>query len=641
MDFKKEARVGKSIIFLCLFCIIFFLPQLGNINNIVNRNNDLLVSKSTFTFFKYNVLVNKSIPLWQNFMLSGSPFVSDPQTILFYLPNYLSLLLSLDWFFILSFLLHFILGSVGIFLVFKKLNFNTIASITGSIIYSYSPKFIAHFEAGHLALLASYMWFPYVILGLLILKDTPSIIGSIVLTISLYGVFLNYITIFPFVVLICFIFYGYLVFNKQISKKLLFYSFISVLLFSGLVLPTLVSSLPYFPLTTRNLITFEDIGPRVLSYKHFASSIIYPYIFGFNDLQTESVLYVGLPVILLALIGFFFIKKSFKIPLFFIGLVSIFLALGFKTGFYSYLLNIIPFLSLFRITTRMWFIPIFLVSLISAYFLNRVVKKKWVGVIVLLIIASDFYIFKTRYLLKTQTTAFVSKTTQELYDITTKDDGYYRILCTVGCIPYPIDEYKGLTSGYNPIQLLNYYYFLQKASGYQFASYSPALPPYQTFVDKPQSDSNLLGILGVRYVISPYELLDDGFKLKDIIDGMFVYSNKNEQPRAYGIIENEIYSITPTVDKPGYVELPITDDFETVVLSEVYMPFWKAYDGYGNHVNVNSHNEVVLGVKNIHPPKLTFIFKPKYFTIAVSIWVITLFFILIKTIKIIKERVKL
>lgn len=636
---KKIFTISSPILFLFLFAVIFYQSQLNNISSVVNRNNDLSVSKDAFSFLKYHVVNNSIVPLWQNYMLSSSSFISDPQNPLMYPPNYISILTSNDMYFILSFLGNFILGSIGMYLLTRKIGFTVIPSIITSIIYAYSPKFIGHFEAGHLSLLISYMWFPYVIYAIILIKDSSSILGSIILGISLWSILINYVSVFPYVVAACFTLVLYFILTQELKIKQLKNLILGLTIFLCLSSPFLVSTIPYLQLTTRKLIVDEDIGPRILSYKHFLSSIVFPYSFRFNDLGTETVLYIGFGVLLLGLFGFFIIKNRYKIAVAIVGFLSIFLALGFKTSFYPIVLKLIPVLYLFRITTRFWFIPIFCITLLAGYFINRKVRNKFLQLVLLIIVASELFIFKTEYLTAKASSINDYRTTSDrLYDFVTKDEGYYRIMCAQDCIDTPIKDYKGLTSGYNPIQLTSYYEYFQKASGYNFASYAPALPPYQTFVDKPQPDSQKAGVLGVRYVISPYELIDKGFNFEGKIDELYVYKNQNEQPRVYGVDSEGLkHIIKPKVDKPGLIVVPIDKNYQSVIVSEIYMPFWKAGDMEGNNIKILEKDGIILEVKNVKPSLLTFTFKPPLLDFTVAIWFITLFFILFQSVKIIKS----
>lgn len=641
MDFRKKLRrLNKSIIFLFIFPFIFFHDQITNISSTLNRNNDLLVSKDAFSFFKYHIVNNSIIPLWQNYILSGSSFVSDPQSPLFYPPNYLYLILPPDIFFITSFITSFIIGSIGFYLVAKRLGFSDLVSVVCAIIYAYSPKFTGHFEAGHLSLLLSYMWFPYLIYSLISIKDRVNFMGSIILGISLWLVLINYVTIFPYVVFCLLIIVLYFVISGDYKFRQLRDLLLGFILFIFLSLPYLVSTLPYLPYTTRNLIVDEDIGPRILSYKHFFWGVFYPYGFRFNDTGTETVFYFGITVVTIGLFGFLIVKNRYKLSLIILGALSIILALGFKTGIYQYILKAIPLLYLFRITTRFWFIPIFIVSLLCGYFINKKVKNNRLMFIILLLVSSDLFIFKSQYFkLKSSSVADFTAGSTDVENIVLGDPGYYRIMCPIGCIRNPIESYKGLTMGYNPVQLKNYYEYLQKASGYQFASYAPALPPYQTYVDQPQPNSINAGILGVRYVLSPYILIDEGFTLLSKIGDLYVYKNTNEQPRVYGVNQDgSKEAIEILTDKPGFVEAFVPKNYSSIVLSEIYTPFWKAVDMYGENIPIHENENIVIEIKDLKTPLLRFIFKPPFLGQAVMIWIITVFFIFYQSVKIIKKK---
>jgi hypothetical protein len=252
----------KKLIFA--ITLIFFLPFIFKPETLLNRNNDLSEFRNLYIFFQQNIKAGH-IPLWQNRILVGSPLLGDPQSPILYPFNYLLLIFNINQFFLLYFFCHFFLAYLGTFYLAKKLKFNNLSSLITGFIYAYSPIMIGHLEAGHLNMLAAFSWFPIFILAILNIKTKPKVFNSLLLGVSASYIFVNYLTIFIYAAFVgCF-----LVIYRIDLKKQLGYFLLSAIIFLIICLPQLIISVQYFPLTTRNLITLEDIGPKIFSIRKF------------------------------------------------------------------------------------------------------------------------------------------------------------------------------------------------------------------------------------------------------------------------------------------------------------------------------------------------------------------------------------
>lgn len=608
MNFNKSGL--KLMLFLFLIVILFFLPVVIKPQNLLARNNDLTEFRNNYIFFRQQILDNHHLPLWQNRILSGSPFLGDPQNPLLYLPNYALLFLPINVFLFLFFLFHFSIALISMFYLAKKLGLSILPAIIAATVYAFSPKFIAHLEAGHINMLISFAWFPALLYAIFDLAKKPKLASTLLLAFAASSIFLNYVTILIYAVFSGLVFF-LINFNKQMIKSTVIHLFIASLIFLAITLPQLTVFISYLPLTTRNLITVEDVGPKIISTRRFVKSIINPYADGLNELSAETVVNFGFIPLFLLLIGFFLVKPKTKILVVIVSFISLFLALGTKTSLYILFLKIMPILKMMRITTRFWFVTILAVALISGYTAEKI-KNKALTLLLFLLVIFDLFIFSQNYFKVKNYPFSYPASLNRLIALSTKDPGYYRLYCPTTCLKDVNQEGKGLATGYNPIQLGNFYYFIQKAAGFKFGSYAVSLPPYQTFVDQPQPKSELMGMLGVRYLISPYEFFDNGFSkiIKD--EAYYLYQNTKELPRVYLINNQKVTPIKPDIDLPGYLEIPVNKNLGKLVISEIYTPFWTAKDEQGNSLEVNEEQNIILNV-NIDQPtnKVKVIFKPR------------------------------
>ena len=142
-----------------------------------------------------------------------------------------------------------------------------------------------------------------------------------------------------------------------------------------------------------------------------------------------------------------------------------------------------------------------------------------------------------------------------------------------------------LADGIDPLQLISYSRFMEKASGVPQNGYSVSMPPYENGNPKTANegyipDTAFLGLLNVRYVISAFPLFTKGLNLVEQNGTGYIYENEKCLPRAWvqaadkktgeGIISIPEISSTPNeifvnADGPGLL-----------VLSEISYPGWRA-----------------------------------------------------------------
>jgi hypothetical protein len=94
-----------------------------------------------------------------------------------------------------------------------------------------------------------------------------------------------------------------------------------------------------------------------------------------------------------------------------------------------------------------------------------------------------------------------------------------------------------MADGVSPLQLTAYQSAMARATGFSTAEYSVTLPPFPdgdvTIDWGPRIDSEALGRLGVRYVVSEYPLRTGDLGEPQVVGGVYVYRNERARPRAW------------------------------------------------------------------------------------------------------------
>lgn len=146
-----------------------------------------------------------------------------------------------------------------------------------------------------------------------------------------------------------------------------------------------------------------------------------------------------------------------------------------------------------------------------------------------------------------------------------------------------------LADGVTPLQLRDYVQYMADAAGFSGEAYSVTLPPFPTgdptepWGFTPNSDD--LGKLSVRTVLSAYPVDASGLEFVDNIDGVYVYEVVEARPRAWVEEESGGWKFVKELRwTPNRIEIE-ADGPGLLVLSEIQYPGWNAsIDGKSAHI---------------------------------------------------------
>ena len=105
------------------------------------------------------------LPFWDASLFAGYPFLSNPQVALFYPPTWLALVLpvnmGISWYLVL----HIWLAGLGMYLFIRSLGGDEVGASLGGIAFAFSGYMAARIYAGHIGLLATNSWLPWLLLA--------------------------------------------------------------------------------------------------------------------------------------------------------------------------------------------------------------------------------------------------------------------------------------------------------------------------------------------------------------------------------------------------------------------------------------------------------------------------------------------
>jgi hypothetical protein len=142
--------------------VLLFLPQVA-FSDRLPTHTDFWTHEFPNSVFLQRSLRAGELPLWNPYILSGTPHFADPQSQLYYLPQVLLLLFlpaELAW--RLSTLLHFFLAAAFTYAFLRELGTARLAAVFGGTVYSLSQYFL--FNAGQTFFIAAGTWLPLTML---------------------------------------------------------------------------------------------------------------------------------------------------------------------------------------------------------------------------------------------------------------------------------------------------------------------------------------------------------------------------------------------------------------------------------------------------------------------------------------------
>lgn len=578
----KRKRTWLPLVVLSLASLAYFLPLLIHPDWLINRNNDLRLSFWPWMeYTKHSILTYHQIPLWNNMYLSGTPFLANPQAPIFYLPNIIFLIMPIGIGFLLSTFLHLVLAGIGMYYLSRwvfKLSFAT--SLISGFVYLATPKIAGFMEAGHFGLVIAYAFLPWLALSGIKLVDSPKAWPKWLFVISLLGLFLSHTVTFFWAVVSILVIQLLKLTSVKDKKQAVLRILLSFLIFAGLSAMVALPQAEYLPFSTRSLLLQNrDVYPKWTSKTELIIMSVFPYLHSRSYLQsvdTEQWIASGIVLALLASLAFLKLTRKNQLLLVVSLGICVLIALNNASPIYRFLLKI-DFYVLNRISTRLWFIPLFMMIILGAGSLDRLVKHKfWYGLVVSLLVLETVGLSWLRLSRPEQPKAFFPLAGIKFIK---QDTDLFRVFCLTKCISQKdvAENQLETVEGYDTIQQLNYLHHAWQLTNSYWGYYSLNLPPEGIIRFKQiQPNADDLGAYNVKYVIAPYTLTDNRFKLLKQFDDFKVYQNSAFLPRVY---YNQA-SDQPTILSytPNYIQIRLSYD-APLVIANVYSQGWKAYAG--------------------------------------------------------------
>ncbi len=517
----------------------------------VSRSSDLLASHwPTALLIQRTFAQNSQLPLWNPYFGGGLPLAANPLAALFYPPTHLVHFLSLRNYYLVLIMGHLLFAGLGLLLLASRaFGLPRLPALVAAISYMATPKLLAHLGAGHITMVQTVAWYPWLALACWATVRDP----------RRWGVFL---AIFVGLTLLAghpqMAYYGFLMI-AGLAIWLLVRRWrqdgwraqrapvagLVVAVVIGLLLAAVYLSplLELIALSSRQAsIDVKDSMP-LSTFLHLVIGQPRP------GSAWESMVAPGRIVLVLALLAIVTCwRKVWPLVL---GIVLVAgLTLGYISPLYRTAALILPEFNNFRDPVRIWFIalvPISLLAGLGAHMVLRGVQRALdllsqrvrritpslmavAGVLIVICVACSLVALDVGY---TQVNNVSMATTpSNLARAAAQLAGSGRVYAEQENIlqASAVELSLPLADGQDPLLIQSYISYMQHAGGYYVSGYNLRIP-YDS--SKVQPNARLLGLVNVSIVVSKRPLTDPRLVLIETVDDTLIYRNTADAGPAY------------------------------------------------------------------------------------------------------------
>ena len=160
----------KEILILFFLTCVFFFPIIIHPDQMIYppgnvAGNDVTAQYSFWrSFFASTISHGEGVPLWNPYVFSGTPFIGNPLSAMFYPFTWLFVIFNPDLLFGGLFFIDVFIIGVFTFLFARTINLSRPAALFSAVVFMFCGTTILRIYAGHLSNLDAITWFPLVLL---------------------------------------------------------------------------------------------------------------------------------------------------------------------------------------------------------------------------------------------------------------------------------------------------------------------------------------------------------------------------------------------------------------------------------------------------------------------------------------------
>ena len=516
--------------------------------------SDLMISHwPTALLIQRTFTQSHTLPLWNPYFGGGQPLGADPLAALFYPPTHLVHFFSLRNYYLVLILAHLIWAGLGVLCLARKaLRLPRLPALLAAVSYMATPRLLAHLGAGHVTLVQTITWYPWLALACWATVREPRRRGALLGVCIAMTLLAGHPQMAYYGLLMASALAAWLLFARwrKDGWRSLFApvaGLAAAALIGGLLAAVhLLPLLEFTARSTRQLSLSSRDAYAVLPFLH--SLLFQPP--GGGSIW-EGLISPGLAVFVLAMLGVV-TRWRRAWPLALVIVLVGAMALGVALPFYIAAAHLLPGLDRFRVPTRIWFVALMLIALLAGLgadaLLTGIRRVAWhasgrergalpgvvaaaVGVLVVLLVALSLVVSESGYT-RTGDVDAVAKPSA-LTRTAVRLAGSGRIYGVQENIPQAnaVQLQVRLADGWDPLLIESYVKYMNLAGGYSISGYQLHVPPYDSPSVKP--NATLLGLMNVSVVVSRRPLTDPHLVRVGEADGTLIYRNTADAGPAY------------------------------------------------------------------------------------------------------------
>ena len=485
--------------------------------------SDVMISHwPSALLIKRTISLEHRLPLWNPHYAGGRPLTADPLAAMFYPATQLVNLFPIRDYFLILMLGHIMLAGFGTLLLARyALRLSRWPSLVAAVSYMATPRLLGHLGAGHVTLIQTVSWYPWLALGAWATIRNPRrwaapfalILGLTLLAghpqMAYYGLLMTG------VVTLWILWTRYRVQGIRALRGA-----VAGLMVAG-VIGLMLASVHLLPLAQ-----FTGLSTRQDS---IATTDRYP-ILAFlrallgrppsSSVPWENIIDPGGVVLMLAILGAIAAGRR-ALPLLGGVVLVAALAMGNASPFFTVASHLLPGFNRFHGLARIWFLGLLGIALLAGFGTQallglihgrnaQLVRRGHLvlGLAALLIVTgtlveSDQGLAQVGSVEPATTPTRLERTVADLAG-SSRVYGVQRNLNQLSAVQLN----TRFADGWDPLLIESYVRFMQKAGGYEATGYQLTIP-----ADDGHPNARLLGLMDVGVVVSTTNLKDPGLKL--------------------------------------------------------------------------------------------------------------------------------
>lgn len=390
---RYNALIGKRVVIwggglvLLLFFLMYYF-QIGFLGLVPPSSDNLGYKGSSHVMSEYNT-THDDQALWNSNIFSGMPgyMIEFGNRIPFI--NEIRFLIDplLDWR-----VLYFIFGALGMYILLLRLKMDPFIALIGAFAFSLSSHLPGLIEIGHHTKFRSIMYIPWIFMSFHHLWRTRSLVGAGLLAIFLIAQFReSHPQIVYYTFILMGLFWAFGLFWALRDKKLKQFSIFTLLFIAVIVITALAVAQPYMSIREYTQYTIRGEGGLDRGYAeswsfHPLEIITFfvprffggvsPWYWGWMP-STGASLYMGIVVMILALIAVFKNRNRLTLFLGVASIIAIIMSFGRHFSALSgFLLAYLPYYNKFRVPATILVILEFTIVLLACLGIRTILQAR-------------------------------------------------------------------------------------------------------------------------------------------------------------------------------------------------------------------------------------------------------------------------